>query len=1026
MVIIKKMIKMRKNIIIKLFFIALVVLVTIPILGQTKSQRVLFSGTVMDVYGNPLSGADISVADTDLVAVTNANGEFELNVFSPTAVLTVSAKGYLSQSQKKGERLKADFVLVNDISNRNDIVETTYQRREAYALTTAVTTISGDELVKTPAIHLGAALAGRLPGLLSRQFSAEQGSESYALSIRGIGTTNGRTPLILIDGVPASGLSDINPHDVASVSIYKDGAANVLYGMQAGNGAISVITKSGNFGKPRIKVNVDQSYHTPLRTPEMINSYDFALMRNQAYKNDGFGDYYAYSDSKIDGYKNGDTLGFFPNNNWYEYFMKPMVQSQRVLFSATGGFDGVKYYTSVGYNNVGGSFNMAEGKEQKLDRIDFRTNVDVRLNKFISSKMKIAGSVRRRNGPNANSYSILSSIFNLSPTLNGPLTPDGKVVAATNETNPPYGSLNRSGYLQQTQTRMNAILGLDFDMSFITKGLKAELSAMFDANAYSNITGTTGYERWIRDENRNDSLIFIKQGTQLNTPLSLTKAVSSSYMTNVHAMLKYNRSFDNHNLYSFAFVRYQHENLAETSINGILPYQRLTYGFKLGYGYSNFLFADLAASYEGSEQFAPEHRFGLFPAASLAWVVSNNEFLKDNELITYLKAKASIGLVGNDQFGNERFMYRDNINRVGTGFIAALGTPVEELQAGNRMLTWEKSLKSNVGVEVGLFNQFSFGFDLYNETTKDILSNMLFTPASQGIPTGNLPMSNIGVVNNKGFEVMLGYSKSFNKDLSLSVSGYIDFNQNKVIESAEVELGEDYAYAFRQKGYSMGQNWGYVIDKSNGNGYFNSQEEITNSGLIYEGGNPRPGDFIYKDLNGDNIINQKDMAPMGNPTLPKLSWGATCTVKWRNFDIYALLQGVNQVSQFNTGVGYYDFVNNGTYFNIHKGAWTKERYDAGLPITAPALSATASTSNRANDYYLADKSYVRLKNVEIGYSLPARVNNVLKTQAVRLYLSGNNLLTLDRLSNKDVDVEMNGYVLFPINRTYNLGISLTF
>lgn len=1018
---------MKRNIIYTIsIFLAYLLVFSQGVNAQSKNNKTYFTGKVSDQFGNPVAGAEIRIDETDQLAVTNENGVFELDIYNPKAIVEVSCNGYKTIKQLKGDKMNIEITLSKDASGKFRQTELIYQKRPAYEISTSVVTIQGEELIKTPGMNLAAALAGRLPGLLCRQSSAEPGVDSYALSIRGIGTTNGRSPLVLVDGVPSSNLTYINPRDVASVTIFRDGAANALFGMQAGNGTISIITKTGDFGKPRIRFTVDQSFVSPIKTPQMISSYDYALLRNQAYKNDGYGDYFKYSESKIDGYKNGDTLGLFPNNNWYDYFMKPMVLSQRVNFSATGGFEGVKYYTSVGYSNMGSPFVTHEGTARRLDRIDFRSNVDVRLNKYINTKMKISGLVRRSNGSNVSSSDILASIFNIQPTVYGPLTPKNQVVATTYETNPTYGSINRNGYLQQTSTKMNALLGLDFDLSFITKGLSAEASAMFDAGAYSNINGSTSYERWIRDENRNDSLIFIKQGTQENTPLTLSKGVSSNYMANTHALLNYKRIFGKHSIDALAFVRYQHENHADLDIAGILPYQRLTYGGRISYGFSDMIFADLATSYEGSEQFAPENRFGLFPAASLSWVISNSDFLKDNKTITYLKARASFGVVGNDQFGNERFMYKDNISRTGTGFIAGLGQPIEEIQVGNRMLTWEKSRKSNVGIELGLWNQLSFGLDLYNENRSDILVNMLSTPASQGVPVGSLPMSNSGLVNNKGFELVLGYTKACNKNLSFDVHGYVDFNINKVIESPEVELGSDYAYPYRQKGYSMGQNWGYLIDKSNGNGYFNSAEEIVSSGLTYEGGTPRPGDFIYKDLNNDKIINQKDMAPMGNPTLPRISWGLTCNVKWREFDVYALLQGIDQVSQFSSGIGYYDYLNNGTYFEKHKSAWTSQRYAENKPISGPALSTLSSTSNRSNDYYLTDKAYARLKNVEIGYSLPQKAYTFLKAESIRFYLSGTNLLTFDRVGNNDVDIEMGGYTVFPTNRTLNVGLNITF
>lgn len=1001
--------------------------------AQTKKNaKVFFVGSVTDTFGSPIAGAEVRLQNSDKMAVTNINGKFELNVYDTEAVLEVSHEGFKTSTITKGAEMSLDIQLQKDASNRDRVISMVYESRPEYSIGAAVTTISGEELNRTPYINLAAALVGRLPGLMTRVTNAEPGSEDYTLNIRGIGTSNGRSALVLIDGVKSNNLQEINPRDVASVTIYKDGASNILYGMQAGNGIISVVTRSGDFGKPRIRVTADHSFQQPLNTPDMLNSWEYASLRNQAYANDNptTAPNHFYSDSQIANYRknfqSGDSAGLFPNNNWYKTFMQPMVKTQRYNLSSTGGIDGLKYYTNVGYSNVGSPYKTDGGTPQSIDRIDFRTNVDVKLNNYLDAFMKISGLVRRTTGSRIGSSTILSSLFNLPPTMYGPLTPERQVIATDQETEPTYGRINSSGNIKQTTTKMNTILGLNVNLGFITEGLSVKTMAMLDATANSNVNGTTTYERWIRNEARQDSLRFIKQGAQLNTPLTLSKNSTTSYMSNVNGLLAYDKKFDLHAIGAMTFIRYQRENHADLNINGILPYQRLTYGGRLNYGYSNLVFAELAASYEGSEQFSPDRRFGLFPAGSLAWVVSNHDFLKDNKTITYLKLRGSYGIVGNDQFGAERFLYLDNIAKSGSSFVGSLFTPVDETQKGNPLLTWEKSHKANIGFELGLWNQITFGLDLFDENRTDILVTRNSVPASQGVPTANLAMANLGVISNKGFEVQLGYSKIFSKDFSVNVTSYLDYNINKTIESDEISLGSDYAYEYRAKGYSMGQNFGYIVDKSNGNGYFNSAAEILNSGLTYEGKAPRPGDFIYKDLNGDKIINAKDQAPMGYSSIPQISWGVNLHLEWKNFDASILMQGVGRVSQFNGGMGFYDYINGGTYFDTHRNAWTPDRYAKGELITAPALATVQSTSNRSNDYYLTDKSFTRLKNVEIGYQIPYNVAKVIKTESVRIYVSGNNLLTFDKMNNKDIDVEMGSYTAFPTNRTWNVGLNVTF
>ena len=996
--------------------------------AQQKNTRPLMSGKVTDTFGNPILGAEVHLLNSDKMAVTNATGNFSFTTFEQDATFIVSLNGYQTTKVILGDSKTVSIALKKDVSNKDQIISGVYSAQPAYSVTSSIATISGDELNKTPYINLAAALVGRLPGLLARQTNAEPGSEDYSLNIRGNGTPNGKNALVLIDGVRSDNLQSINPRDVESVTIYKDAASNVLYGMQASSGIISIITKRGDFGKPRIRITADNSYQQPLKTPDMLHAWEYAKLRNEAYKNDGYGDNYKYSAAQVDSFKTSNNKFLYPDNNWYTQFMEPMVKTQRYNLSATGGIDGLKYYTNVGYSKTGSPY-KSDGdasRAQAIEKFNFRSNVDVRLNKYIGAYMKISGQVNRTGGSTTSSGDILSSIFNVQPTVYGPLTPAGQVISTPQETDPTYGRINKSGYIKQTGTRMNTILGVNFNLGFITKGLSAEAMAMFDATATSTVRGTTGYERWMRDETRQDSLKFIKQGTQLATPLSLGKSSSSSYMSNSNAVLKYERTFGQHTISAISFVRYQVENRANLDIIGILPYQRLTYGGRVNYGFSNVLFAELAASYEGSEQFHPDRRFGFFPAASVAYVISNHDFLKDNKVITNLKLRASTGIVGNDQLGAERFLYKDNISKSGTSFIGALTAPVNENQKGNSMLTWEKSHKTNLGLELALWNQLTFGLDVFNEDRTDILVSPNSVPIIQGIPTANLAPINKGRVLNQGFEVQLGYNKAFSKDFSMSLMGYVDYNKNTTKISDELPLGSDYAYQFRTLGYSLGQSWGYLIDKTNGNGYFNSAEEITKSGLTYEGRAPRPGDFIYQDLNSDSIINAKDQAPIGNTSTPQISWGANLNLKYKNFDLSVLVQGIGMQSQFYNGLGFYDNSNGGTYFDMHRNAWTPERFAAGEVITSPALSVNSSASNRANDYYLADKHYTRLKNVELGYQIPTKVAKLIKTEAVRIYVQGNNLLTFDNMKFNDLDVEMSTITAFPTSRTFNVGLNVTF
>lgn len=903
-----------------------------------------------------------------------------------------------------------------------------YDRRPDYSVTSSVTTISGEELMKTHAYNLPAALVGRIPGLIVRQTGFTPGEEQYGFNIRGDHSTNGNSPLILIDGVVSTNISDIVPQDVESVSVLKDAAATNLYGVQGGAGIISIITKRGTLGAPRITVNANYTLQQA-KAPDMLHSWEYAALRNQAYINDGNIANKPYTDDQIKKYRSGENRELYPDNNWYDMFVKPMVHTQQVNLSASGGTDVIKYYTNVGYVHQGDPFKVEqEGYKANrfLNEYNFRTNLDVMAHKYVKVSANVSGFVHNSNNSRSSKTDILSSMFTLDPTVYGPLTPDGEVVTTTTETEGPFGRINRNGYRKNVSTNLNAIIGADVDLSFLIKGLSTSGTIMFDAKSSSNISGNTNYERWVRDATKPDELAFIKNGTQINEPLSLTKGVSYDYRSDFTWLLKYKKSLGNHSFGVLGMLKYQYENIADLSILGILPYVKMIYGGKIDYSYKDFLFAEFTGNYAGSEQFSRDHRYAFSPVGSVAWVASNQDFLKGNPILSYLKLRASYGQVRSDQLWGIRYLYLDNITKGGGNFISEYNGGIMELQRGNPDLKSEKSTIANLGLEVGLWNQFTFIVDLFRDKRQDILIARNSVPLTQGLPLLSLATANMGEMVNKGIELQLGYRKSVSKDLSFGAQAYFTFSKNKVDNFDEVERASDYAYRLRTEGYSLHQQWGYLVDKSNGNGYFNSEDEIIRSGLTYEGRNPRPGDLIYKDLNNDKIIDDKDLAPIGHTVLPRINYALNLTANWKQFDISAFIQGTGQTSGFYSGYGFDETYGGGIYAPIHREAWTAERYAAGDPVSAPALSVSTSSSRKNNDFFLKNKSYLRLKNLEVGYSIPMQADAKKFCKGIRLYLSGMNLLTFDKLDYKGLDPEMSQLDGFPAYRSYHVGLNLIF
>ncbi|RQP15412.1 MAG: hypothetical protein EAS52_15195, partial [Parapedobacter sp.] len=494
-------------------------------------------------------------------------------------------------------------------------------------------------------------------------------------------------------------------------------------------------------------------------------------------------------------------------------------------------------------------------------------------------------------------------------------------------------------------------------------------------------------------------------------------STSFYYNLNYKGVLNYHRRFkDVHDVTAMAYSFYQHLNKA----GGGLPYKRLNSGVSVGYGFDDRYLVKFDLGYSGSEQYSRQNRFTAFPAVSAGWVASNESFLKENPILTYLKFRGSWGKAGNDR-GVGRYVYLDNVTLTGGGLGFLGGHNVNEGQVANPLLDPEIITKKNLGIDLSLLNNLTLSVDMYNERTENgVTSATSRTPEYQGVALGNYPSTNVGVFENKGYEVALDFTRDLTRDLTLSFGGWLAYNKNKVIFWDESERAEDFAYRIRQEGYPIGQQWGYRVDDHNGNGYFNSQEEIDNSGLVYEIGTPRPGYLKYYDLNADGKINDKDKVPLGKGALPNFFYAFHGGFKYKSFDLNFLFQGIADYWTIDMSNSRVEYNFEGMYSEWHKTAWTPERYANGENITYPALSAKKNSNHEASNFFLEDKSYLRLKNLELGYTFKAY-------NGIRFYLSGQNLFTWDKLDHDIYGPEGHydgGIEGIPVYRLYNVGLSI--
>ncbi|MBJ2161288.1 MAG: SusC/RagA family TonB-linked outer membrane protein [Muribaculaceae bacterium] len=1009
-------------------------------IAQDAANPLKIRGTVLDSDGIPVAGAMVKSSNNGNEAVTDIDGNYEITVTDGSKSLNYNFIGYKTRTISVSKAAENGIVSMGEPSGSLDeIIDLGYYKVTRRELTGAVSVVGGTELAKSPESNLGKTFAGRLPGLTVMEENGEPGlvaqsssNNGLTMIIRGLTTANGNKPLIIIDGQisPNENYMYITPEEIETVTVLKDASAMAIYGMQGGNGAIVIRTKSGRIGANKVSVYFDEALQQSSKTPYSISAAEYATLRNQAGYNDGLGKFSQFSQEQIDGYS-ATNHAYNPYN---DLFNKTMWMT-RAGMSLTGGTERLQYYANVNYMHESSPFKAEENKDWEynpapgIDRFNFRSNIDVKINSWLSAMMRISGSINRVKTAGSTNASVYSALFKLPPTMYGSLSTvvndeEGNIVHKGNEvltvdgvTDPVYGMLNRSGFIEQLKADVLSMGGLNADLSMVTEGLSASAVVAYQLSSNNNQSTLQKYQRWIAVQN-GDEVNFQRLGSDENTPLSYAKTRQMYYNLNLSAFANYKRTFGDHYVSSMAYIFYQDLQTESTSGAAILPYKRESMGITATYGFKNRYFIRGDVAYSGSEQFHPDHRWYTTPSVSGTWIASDESFIQGiKPWVSLVKLRLSYGLNDNDQLGDGRMLYADNVDYQGN-----------EFTRGNPLLAPEKIYKTNYGIDLGFFdNDLSVSFDYFRQHCDNVLiSSSTLVPSFQGVPLDYYPLVNEGRIKNHGFEVAALYHKAINRDWTVFVGGSFSYNKNEMVYMKEV-IRDGYAYPYAKAGQSIGQKWGYLIDYSNGNGMFNFSDEISGCGLDYSAlGTPRPGDFKYVDLNKDGKIDSKDRAPIGYGDIPRGYYSINGGFAYKNFEVSFLFQGTTKRSITLSGVGAFETENQGVFNDIHMNAWTEDRWNAGEKIDYPALSLSKSTSHNDNDYFIQDGSYLRLKNAEIAYTLPHKISKKAFAEKIRFALNGQNLFTIDHLRSKHIDAEIGKLSAFPTYRVINLGVKVTF
>lgn len=985
-------------------------------LDMEKNTR----GVVSDESGVPLSGATVSLLDNFKEVYTNTKGEFMIDV-PVGSILYFSKQGYIPIKQEISQRgLNLAIKLLPE--NEEPLYQVGYGTRKRSELTTAISVIKSSDLVKSSVVAAENALAGKAAGLTVMQnMGNEPGYESTSLYIRGIGTENAmRSPYVLVDDVERS-FSQLDIHEIESVTILKDGAANAQYGQRGANGTVLVTTKRGFVGKPEIDFVSQLGTQQATRLPQFLNSADYVTLHNKALQNDGL---MIPSDSKNNPsmYDGSQNSLLYPDVNWYNQFLKSNAPQQQYKLMFRGGTDVIRYFMLFGYLNQQGLYKHTElnngySTNINYNRFNIRTNLDVDVTKSLLVSLDLSGRMENRNMPNASANDIFNTLSSIVPNAM-PIQYNDTMLAGTSQfQNNPLGMISRTGYRQDRSVALQIKLKAVQNLDIITEGLKAEAAFGYDGNSSYGLCKSQDYATYEFASGN----AYVKYGDDM--PLSLNMSATNQgyyYLLSFYGGFNYNRVFENKHGVNGDIRYYQ----TRTFVRGDnLPYGKQGINGRAGYNFDKRYFLDFTFSYDGSDEFSKGNRFGFFPGVSGAWLISNEQFLKNNPVISFLKLRASYGEAGNCKTsGFDRYAYQSHwyaFDASSGGYIFGSGfgwsDGAWEGRIPNPDLTWETTRNYNVGVDVSLYDKLSLNIDGFIHNRDNIILELVNTiPSVVGAPS---PYANAGAVLNRGFETSLVYQDQIDK-VGFYLQGNVSFARNEITKTDEIA---NLADNLKRTGRSVTQPFGMLAI-----GYYNSQEDIDNSpyNSLYK---VRPGDIKYMDVNHDEIINSQDEVPVGSPLIPEWTFGLSAGLDYKGFDFSFLLSAYTGRTVYLNNKSVWLLRDNGNTTALAFGAW-----EAGVreeSATYPRLTTEQNQNNfRSSSYWLKRGDFLRLSNIEIGYSLPHVLLSKLKIRDIRLYANGQNLFSLDYLAGYNLDPEVvdAGVTGYPVMKVFNLGLSVKF
>ena len=1024
-------------------FLVLALAGFLAFLPEANAQSRNVKGTVIDETDTPVAGAFVTVKGETRGVMTDEAGRFEISVKN-TDFLIVSFLGYEDEEVPVRDQETLKVKLVPQANQLDEVVMVAYGAQKKASVIGSITSVDA-EILKSPIGQLSTGLAGKLAGVVAVQHSGEPGS-SAEFWIRGVNTFGANAyPLILVDGVERS-MDLVDTEDIASFSILKDATATALYGVRGANGIVLITTKRGSESKPKVSVKIEGGITSPTQLPQMASAEQFIdylnIMQPGMIDDYSRSMYLAPAEVRAQRVNSDpDALpilqsDLYPNVDWIHELFKERAATRKANIAVAGGTKNVRYYAGGSYYFEDGIFRMADNDrynaQMNYQRFNFRTNVDINITKSTILGMDLSTQFTRKNKPGSDISEIYNYALQISPIGFPLIFSDGTLSNPENGRNP-YNLINNMGYAIASTQNAQTTVSLTQDFSdFLLEGLTAKIQVSWDAKSntsYTNVILPRIY--FLRFNSDIQDYEYALQGNSgtgyINTSSS---GVSGQTILNVEASANYEHSFASAHRVSAMFLWYLRErtNINPGSYWNTFPYKSLGIAGRATYSYRDRYFAEFNFGYNGSENFSPGHRFGFFPSGAVGWMVSNEPFWTPvRKWVSLLKIKASIGKVGNDQIGGDRrFGYNTTMDTSGiSGFWWGLTGPVGTSgvstgDIGNPGIVWEEALKRNVGLEMNFWeDRIKVQLDYFNDYRSGIFIKRESLPSAVGMR--KTQYTNIGEMQNAGIDMSAQFDYLFPSGFSLSARGNFTFNRNKRIYDDKPSQIWEYQ---NTAGFANGQQRGLIAE-----GLFMSQEEI-DAWPTQTFGSVAPGDIKYRDINGDGQVDAYDVVPIGYTSVPEINYGFGLSLGWKGFDASVFFSGMAHVTRIIGGYNLYGGaasnvkVQGQIFADVAEKSWSvNPSPDAEYPRFS---TETPANNLRASTFWQKDMSFLRLKNAELGYTLPKKWTSKVGISTARIYLQGVNLLTFSPFKLWDPELESTYGNVYPLTRNVSLGLNLNF